>query len=337
MSKLVNELLALKNDPTVTADDPIDTKTIEEKAEWLRHKKINRAYSTGKRVEMEIAKTQNLDLRTIPDNFYEDLQAKAKEIRQAQKVSMPFITAKLTELVPLSFPNLITIGATSGSGKTTAAANITFQLYKNGQRVLILSNEELSLDVLDRISCMELGYDVNKRSTFTDEQNAELDKLRPIVGEFVRVVDTTYAGNPQLTCSVEGIDAILKSLEKQEAYYDCIILDYYQKVTISKENPNQNDHETLMELSNILDKAYKVVKAPIVVMCQLHPSSKEANDFEKRIKSGKSIMMVSTCVVELERVEGVDYASDWICHKDRWGKSGKTVRTTWIKGKFKDT
>lgn len=338
MSKLENELLALKNqqvDANDKAENFVDEADVREKEQYLRTKSVNRRYSYQKRIESEIEKAKNLDLRTIPDGYYEDLQAKACEIREAQSGKLPFITAKLTELVPLSFPNLITVGANSGSGKTTAAANITFQLYKNGQRVLILSNEELTLDVLDRISCMEKGYDMNKRSSFTDEQNKELDRLRPIVGDFVRVVDTAWSNNPQLTSSIEGIQALLQSLTKQEKFFDCIILDYYQKVTVSKEEPNQVEYATLQELSNILDHYYKIIKAPIVVMCQLHPASAERKEFEKRIKGGKSIMMPSTYVLELQRVED-EYASDWICHKHRWGNAGKKLRTAWDKGKFKD-
>lgn len=336
MGKLENELLALKNEPSETIESPIVTEEdIRYKEQYLRKTRVDRKYTYQKKIEAEIEKTKNLDLRTIPDGYFEDLQAKANEIRNAQSDGLPFITQKLSELVPLVFPNLITIGANSGSGKTTAAANITYQLFKNGRKVLILSNEELTLDVLDRISCLELGYDINKRASFTEDQTRELDRLRPIVGQFVRVVDTAYGGNPELTSSIEGIQAVLHSLTKQEKFFDCIIFDYYQKVTISKEDPTQAEYATLQELSNLLDHYYKLVKAPIVVMCQLHPVSAEKKEFEKRIKGGKSIIMPSTYVLELQRVDG-EFATEWICHKHRWGNAGKKIKTIWEKGKFKD-
>lgn len=338
MSKLENELLSLNSEQSSQVELPKEAileSDVYGKEQYLRTKRVNRNYNYEKRIESEIEKTRNLDIRTIPEGYYEDLEAKAQEIRLAQTNSHPFITPKLTELVSLSFPNLITVGALSGSGKTTAAANITFQLYQNGRRVLIISNEELTLDVLDRISCMEKGYDINQRATFSEEQNRELDLLRPVVGDFVRVVDTAWAGNPELTTSIEGIQSIFQSLIKQEKFFDCIILDYYQKVTVSKEDPDQAGYSILQELSNTLDHYYKLVKAPIVVLTQLHPVGEGQKEFEKRIKGGKSIMMPSTFVLELKKVDG-EYASDWICHKHRWGNEGKKVRTAWNRGKFED-
>ena len=78
-----------------------------------------------------------------------------------------------------------------------------------------------------------------------------------------------------------------------------------------------------------------MVKAPIIVLVQLHPSNSERKDFESRIKGGKSIFMPSTVVLELKRVED-EYESDWIFHKNRWGNIDHNVRTKWEKGKYGD-
>src|ERR1017187_6160670 len=175
MSKLESSLDALALDLSQSICDN-DEPSIEQKEQYLKIRRINKKYEEQKKVEAEIEKSKNLDLRVIPSGFYDDLAKQSQIIRHAQSENLPFVTPNLTELVPLTYPNLITIGANSGSGKTTTAANITFQLYKNQKRVLILSNEELTLDVLDRISCLELGYNINERASFTPDQQRKLDE-----------------------------------------------------------------------------------------------------------------------------------------------------------------
>lgn len=294
----------------------------------IRYKKV-------KDIKEKTARLQNLDFRVLPDNYYDEIDEQDEIARIGIKNKLPFITKELTNFVPLYAPSLILIGATTGAGKTTVATNIVYRLMKFNRKSLIISNEELKSDSLNRIASLKLGYNINKREDFTNEMEAKLREERRNVGEYVRIVDPEYREIPGVSTSVEGIEAILKSLSEQEKFYDCIILDYYQKVTDSH-LPNAKQYEVLSDLTNTLDHYYKIIKAPIIVLAQLHPDQKGEATFESRIKCGKSILISSTFALEV-KPNKEEEVTEWICHKHRFGQAGKSLRTKWVKGQYKDT
>ena len=311
-------------------------KSVEEKAKELREHKTNREYATHIRNQAEIERANTLDVTRVPENFYTELENQHDAMADSFKNRLPFITAQLTEFVPLYYPNLILVGALSGSGKTTVAANAIFRFYKNGFKTLLISNEELTIDVYNRIACLELGLNINKRELFTPEENSKIKSLHKTIGDSLRVIDIRYEDNPNLTSSVEGVEAILNSAFKNSGSFDCIIVDYYQKISISKNDPTKAKHLVLSELTNLLDRYYKLVKAPIIVLCQLHPTKKgETDSFESRIKEGKSIITACTYAIELKADKDME-STEWICRKGRFGNQGRQRETIWRNGKFFD-
>ena len=72
-----------------------------------------------------------------------------------------FINDALSATVPFTRENLYLICAYTGSGKSTVAANITYPLWKQKKKTLVISNEESKQDILFRIACLELGLNFN--------------------------------------------------------------------------------------------------------------------------------------------------------------------------------
>lgn len=311
------------------------SKTLHEKELELKAHSTNVKYDSYLTKKVQQEKASRLDLKNVPGDYFEKLSAQYVASQVEYKNYLPFITNKLSKLVPLYYPNLILVGALTGSGKTTASANIVHRLLKEKKKVLILSNEELVLDIYTRLACLELDLNINDRLCFTDEQHNLIKSKIPEIGEYVRVVDLEYDNNKELTSSVEGMRAIFQHLEK-EKIFDCIIIDYYQKVSKSDNYQKNANHQVLQDFTDVLDKYYKTCHAPVVVMCQLHPTRSEDTSFESRIKLGKSILISSTLAVEIES-DKTKLETKWTCHKGRWGNQGARVITKWSKGKFTDS
>lgn len=295
---------------------------VEEKFNKLQ-KRVNKSH-----------RLKNVNVDTIPENFHELLDQSDEQIKTSIYNRLPFITPKLTELVPLFSPSLILIGASTGNGKTTVASNIVHSLLKEDKRSLVISNEELEVNIFNRVACLELGLDINNRNQFSVEDEKLLKEYRRTISNHLRVVDVEYDKIQDVSTSIEGIEAVLESVIRNDNDYDCIILDYYQKVTKSNSR-NERHYQILAELTDLLDKYYKVIKCPIVVLCQLHPLGSNNSGFEDRIKGGRSIIMASTFALEL-KTNKQKKESEWICHKHRFGQQNKSVKTKWVNGKYID-
>lgn len=323
MSKLIEEIKSQVKD-----------KSRFEKEEELKSYAIDKKYENHLLNLQYSKKAQSLNLKTLPENYLENLDSQYLKSKAEYKDTLPFITPNLTKLVPLYYPNLILVGATTGSGKTTTSANLVQHLIKEKKKVLIISNEELVLDIYTRIACLELSLNINDRIYFSDEQHSSIRQQISQIVEYVRVVDCEYDQNEDLTSSLSGMKAIFDHIS-DEKMFDCIIIDYYQKVTKGSQNLNNSSHQILQEFTILLDKYYKLCHAPIVVMCQLHPPRKDDIGFESRIKLGKSILVSSTFAMEIEPDKN-NFETKWICHKGRWGNQGAKITTMWSKGKFSD-
>lgn len=312
----------------------VQGKTRFEKEEVLKNAQVDSKYERHLLATSRVSKALTLDLKVVPENYFEKLDAQYAKAKDEYKRSLPFITPSLTKMVPMYYPNLILVGALTGSGKTTASANIVHKLLKEKKKILIISNEELVLDVYTRIACLDLDLNINERLNFTDEQHNLVRSKIPEIGEYVRVVDSEYDANYDLTSSIEGMKVLFEHISEEKTW-DCIIVDYYQKVTKSQYSENSAHHFVLQEFTLLLDKFYKLCHAPVIVMCQLHPSKADDAGFESRIKLGKSILVSSTFAVEIES-DKTNFETKWICHKGRWGNQGVKLTTKWSKGKFSD-
>lgn len=330
-------------------------KEIEQRSSLIEKKRIietvrvEKQFNEIKETEKEKERLKTVDVTSIDEGFLAKMDWEQKMMRESVSRRMTFVTPNLTDFVPFTYPNLILIGAKTGQGKSTFASNMIYQLMIENRKSLLLSNEEKSVDVYNRLSCLHKGWNYNDRNNFFEDQWDEMTRLRHTMYRSgrVRVIDSDYEAFKDATTSYEGIKFILDNLyetflekkklnENAAPDFDCIVLDYYQKTGFSIENPHLEQWKVLKKLSDYLDNFYKKYPAPVVVFCQLRHESKDEDYFETRIKEGKSILVPSTFAMEL-KPDKKSRVTQFIPHKHRWSnRIDEEIKLVWDKGLFID-
>lgn len=335
-----------KNETQPVVDElmrEIEERTTQiEKERAVKKYRTDQAYNRVKEAQDELDKFKTLDVTEIKDDYVDKMDKEHDMMLESFNKRLPLVTKELTEKIPFSYPNLIFIGARSGMGKSTFAANTVYKLMKEGKKVLVISNEEMGVNVYNRVICLDKGWNVNNITNFTSDQHAELKKFRAALYRSgrINVIDNSFSGYKNATTTLEGIKFILNNLKEKyvktgKADYDAILIDYFQKINESKVMIGAKDWEVLGKLSEFLDTYYKDFPAPIVVFGQLKNDKEEGgDDFEYRIKGGKSIHVVSTVCLELAP-DKQKKCTDVKVHKNRWGsESDVTIPLGWEKGLF---
>lgn len=248
------------------------------------------------------------------------------------KEKITFVNSDLTKAIPFTRENLYLLCAYSGSGKSTVAANVSYPLWKQGKKSLVISNEESEQDVLFRIACLEHGYNFNdyKKGRMPKAQQRECMILFPEISKYVKVVDVNYKGG--ITTKVEGVKNILEMIADKD--FSCAMIDYYQLIKRSTVNPNAGSYDILNEFRIWLGQYIKRANIPIVVFAQLHSLGKRNNkDLDNRIKHCPDIYEPSTVVVEIVP-NFEEHTSDFIIHKDRFGFAGMKITCGFDHGRF---
>lgn len=248
----------------------------------------------------------------------------------AEKIT--FINDSLTSAIPFTRENLYLIAAYTGSGKSTIAANISFPLWKQGKKILVLSNEESQQDVLFRIACLELGYNFNdyKKGMMPIPTQSECLKRFPEISQYVKVIDVNYKNG--LTTTLEGVKNALNSVKESD--YSCALIDYYQLIQYSMVDKTRGRYDVLNDFRIWLGQYIKNSNVPIVVFAQLHSIGKRQNkDLDSRIKECPAVLEPATVVLEaIPNFE--DQTTEFIIHKDRFGMQGNRISCGFDKGRY---
>jgi hypothetical protein len=243
-----------------------------------------------------------------------------------------FCNESLTAAIPFTRENLYLICAYSGSGKSSMSANISWPLWKQSKKTLIISNEESKQDVLFRIACLELGFNFNsyKKGHMPIEQQKQAVQLFPEISKYVKIFDVNYKNG--LTTKLEGIKNALEKIKDED--FSCAMIDYYQLVKYSIYNKQASTYEVLDDLRIWLGQYIKRSRVPVVVFAQLHSLGKRnMKDLDGRIKACPTIYETATCVLELiPNFE--EQTSDLIIHKDRFGLAGFKIICGFDRGRF---
>lgn len=254
------------------------------------------------------------------------------EYNKMLKQRITFINKELSKAIPFTRENLYLMCAYSGSGKSTAAANISFPLWKEGKKTLVISNEEPEQDILYRIACLELGYNFNdyKKGLMPITTQKECIKLFPEIAKFVKVIDVN--AKEGITTKLEGVKNILEAVNHKD--YSCVMIDYYQLIRKSISNPSASPYEVLNDLRIFFGQYIKRANVPIVIFAQLHSLGKRNNkDLDSRIKMGPEIYETSTVVIEMiPNFE--DKSTEFVIIKDRFGYAGNRLTFAFDKGRF---
>jgi replicative DNA helicase len=320
---------------------------MQAKVEELNKKsKARQAYINDKRTtyelaqltknekELVIARQTNFGMMT--DEAIAQIQQSNMDYIEAAKEKLIFINEAFNGKVPFFRKNLILIGAKTGDGKSTTVANIVFSTLRQKNKVtgkkcrcLVITNEEAPSDVYNRITCHLKGWKYTGHDKFTKEMSDEFTRMIKVwADEGLSVIDNNYMGATGSTTSIEGIRQIFDNLIKTENFFDVVLIDYYQNVKYSKEQPKLNEYEVQSQLSAALDGYKNTYPAPIVLLAQVNPNkADEEVPFEYRIKGRKVITDPSTFIMEMvanrETLE-----TNWTIHKSRFDDGPGTVITT---------
>ena len=250
----------------------------------------------------------------------------------SQRITL--INDALSATIPFTRENLYLFCAYTGSGKSTVAANITYPLWQQKKKTLVISNEESKQDILFRIACLHLGLNFNdyKKGQMPNEEMLKVVGLFPEISEYVKVLDVTYQDG--ITTKIEGIKKALEAVKKEDSY-SCVLIDYFQLVKYSIKDSKKTAYENLNDLRVWLGQYIKGSSMPVVLFAQLYSVSKKggAKDIDTRIKDCSAIVEPATVIIEI--VPNYDnQTSEFIIHKDRFGKQGSKIVCGFEKGRY---
>jgi hypothetical protein len=244
------------------------------------------------------------------------------------KQRITLINEDLTAAIPFTCENLYLFCAYTGSGKSTAAANITYPLWKQGKKTLVISNEEPRHDILFRIASLELGLSFNayKKGEMDKDDVKRVISLFEEISEYVHIMDVEYKDG--LSTKVEGIKNALTSVKAAD--YSCVLIVKY-----SVENPSKKSYDNLNDLRIWLGQYIKSSTAPVVLFAQLYSIDKKGGvkGVEARLKECSAIVEPATVIIEI-CPDFDTQISEFLIHKDRFGRQGKKIVCGYENGLF---
>lgn len=268
----------------------------------------------------------------------ESLRRQFESIASYKKMldeKITFINEHLTYAIPFTRENLYLVCAYTGSGKSTMAANISYPLWQQQKKVLVISNEESEADVIYRIACLHLGLNFNdyKKGTMPVAQTGQVMALFKPIQQFVKVIDVDYKDG--LTARLEGVQNCLKAVQDDpNNEYSCVLIDYMQNINESKEDKTASKFAILDKFKTFLVRYIKASHVPVVLFAQLHSIGKRNNpDLDSRIKDYPAISEAAT--VMIEAIPDFEMkTTDFRIAKDRFGYQGKRIQCGFDHGRF---
>ncbi len=276
---------------------------------------------------------EDFEFATNGENLIKTIYGGIKADRQILKNSVTFINDGLTQVIPFSRGSLYLMGGISGHGKSTTAANVSYPLWKEGKKILVISNEEINYHIYGRIACLDLQYDFNdwRNNKLSEFQTKQVDSKIPHIMQYVTVIGTDKQG---LTDTIEGIKTVLEAYVSNSEY-SCILIDFFQRIATSNDNPQMSRQEVLYAFKDYITTYITRAVMPVVLFTQLMPLPKDATDreFESRIKWCKGIYEAASVAIDIlpKKKELKTY---FFVEKDRFGRAGTIVECKFQSGKY---
>lgn len=315
-----------------------------EKELVVRERRANSAIEKIEEGDKASQIAKNTSYGALTEEDVAEKQKENTEYMYSARNKMSFINKDFDEAIPFFRKNLILIGGRTGEGKSTTVANIIREMLAKinpttgkKRRILVLTNEEKSEDVYNRVTCLIKGYHYTNHDKFTDEQIKTFNQYIKLLSAdgMITVVDDSYHGATGTTTTLEGICQVFDNLLAKKEYYDAVLIDYYQNVKESRKNPGMNEWEVQAAFARKLDQYKNIYPAPIVVLAQVQPPDADrSTPFKSRIEGRKSILNVSTCCVEMI-ANREDFCTEWLIHKSRFNECvGESIVTGYDKGRY---
>lgn len=316
-------------------------KELQEKKLFVEDYKYTNELERIKKSEEDLKIAQVVNVGVMSDEDISNVQENSRIYFEGAKNGMIFLHEVFRKWVPLWGGNIALIGARTGGGKSSVAANLIYSTIQQknpvtskNRKVLCISAEETPTQVFARLTCLYKNYNFNEQDEFTEEQKNDIIEFIPKWAKNgVSVIGEDGRGS---TSTLEGIQSILNNLLETKTNYDLILIDYIQKITTSKKNPQMQQFMVLKEVMNLLDSFKNVYPGAICVLSQLKANDAEDTlDFQDRLRGSKDI--ITPCTVALELVPDVKLLrSRFIVRKNRYKGStlGGHVDMGYDRGKF---
>ena len=120
----------------------------------------------------------------------------------------------------------------------------------------------------------------------------------------------------------------------KDSKIDLIIVDYYQNIDKSVDNPDLADWQVQYRFAKFLDQYKNRSKSTIVVLAQKKGGNGKDLSFKESIEGRKSILNVATCALNVV-ADKENYATAFEIKKSRFNDCmGEVVKVGWEKGKY---
>lgn len=282
-----------------------------------------------KAMNASVDEMRNFGSKDAVKRMVADMARHSRHLRER----LTLINDSLTKAIPLTRENLYLFCAYTGSGKSTIAANISRPLWKQGKKVLVISNEEKKTDIVMRIACMEVGADFKdyKNDTMSPEQKLACVSHMLSIEKHVNIFDVE---DPRVH-RIEGVKNLLEAAKLED--YSCILIDYFQLVKYSETDLRKEPYNVLMQFKDYLGPYAKASNAPIVLFVQLHSLSKrpaKGTELDNRIKECSFILEPASVVIEVIPNFKYKTTSFAICKDRFFGRSGKKIVCPFVDGQY---
>lgn len=233
------------------------------------------------------------------------------------KQSIPFISPRLGEVVPLVAGSVTLMGAISGTGKSSNSAAIAHRNFTLKKKTLIISNEEPAKQILARIACIDGGVNYNSYNggLCSKEERKIVAKKIVEVSPFVTIV-----ADHMISTVAEKIMKMLEEANETDEYTVAVI-DFFQRITSSSILPKDTmPYEVLIKFKNLITDYASSAKLPVILMSQLMPMDPEEQNrnVESRIKGCKAIYEAASTVIEAIKLEDLPI-TQYHVYKSRFG------------------
>jgi hypothetical protein len=300
-----------------------------------QYKQVIHGIETTEKIKsIDFIAPNDLDISSIQEDYLRE--------EDLGKVRRTFIRPEFKD-VPHGPYQLILVGARSGEGKSTTAANLALGTIKDGKKVLLITNEETPYDSYNRVTALQNGWPFSKGANYTDEQKKIFFENMPVLSKQMKVIHENYGNGNGITTTIEGICGItgqmLDAYLKTGIYYDTVIFDYYQNIKSSNENPSLTEFQVQKLFYNHINQFKKKYPASFVVLAQVRAEKEDKNgnviEFKERIEGTKEIYNAATCAIEMKSHK-TDRMTEWLIRKHRWQSdlAQQRIVTGWDKGLY---
>lgn len=183
------------------------------------------------------------------------------------------------------------IGAKSGVGKTTLALNIVLNVLKQNKKVLIISREMTSVDVLNRLITMISSIPSIK---FMNKNFNENDWKM-----YIKASEKLAAFNNDLI--IDNVSSRISQIEKMIRKYkpDLVVIDYLQLLQSEEKQKNENAEQRISNISRSIRDITLKYNCHVIALVQLNNSYKGIPHGENVIRQSAVVYQDATAVIYL--------------------------------------